>query len=109
MYMKSLFALFVFVLFFLLTPGILITLPRKSSKMTVALVHGLIFAVLLSISGHFFSKFEKNVFEGLTPSADTRSNDRVGPLDKPKSVSVVVMSPSMEPNRPSPGSTPGNK
>jgi hypothetical protein len=39
--------LFVAILFFILTPGILVTIPKKSSKTVVALVHALVFAIVL--------------------------------------------------------------
>ena len=38
--------LYVAALFVLLTPGILLTLPPGGSKLTVAVVHGLVFAVV---------------------------------------------------------------
>ena len=44
--MEILMSLYVFLLFFILTPGILLTLPAKSSKTTVALVHGVVFATV---------------------------------------------------------------
>ena len=37
--------LFIVALFVVLTPGILLTLPPKSSKLTVAIVHGIVFAL----------------------------------------------------------------
>lgn len=37
--------LFIVVLFVVLTPGILLTLPPKGSKLTVAIVHGIVFAL----------------------------------------------------------------
>jgi hypothetical protein len=61
-----LFVIFVFVVFFILTPGILVTLPKKGTKTVVALVHGLLFATILAISGHFFWKSGNSVFEGAT-------------------------------------------
>lgn len=39
-------AIYVFILFILLTPGVLLTLPRGGSKLTVAAVHALVFAVV---------------------------------------------------------------
>jgi hypothetical protein len=62
--MNVVFSVFVFVLFFVLTPGVLLRLPSKGSKTTVTLVHGLIFSIILAVSGHFFWKYKKNVFEG---------------------------------------------
>ena len=38
--------LFVTTLFFVLTPGIVLTLPPKSSKYIVAIVHGIVFALI---------------------------------------------------------------
>jgi len=38
--------LYTALLFVLLTPGILLTLPKGGSKLTVAAVHGLVFAVV---------------------------------------------------------------
>jgi len=64
--MNIVFSVFVFVLFFVLTPGVLLRLPSKGSKTTVALVHGLIFAIILAVSGHFFWKYGNRIFEGAT-------------------------------------------
>jgi len=38
--------IYIFLLFVLLTPGILLSLPPKGSKWTVAIVHGLVFALV---------------------------------------------------------------
>ena len=39
--------IYVFFLFFLLTPGIFVSLPPKGSKYVVAAVHALVFTVIL--------------------------------------------------------------
>jgi hypothetical protein len=39
--------LYVFVLFFLLTPGILLRLPPKGSPIIVAIVHAFVFTLLI--------------------------------------------------------------
>jgi hypothetical protein len=44
--------LYVALLFVVLTPGILLTLPKGGSKLVVAAVHGLVFAVVY----HFTNK-----------------------------------------------------
>ena len=49
--------LFIFVLFFLLTPGILLTIPPKGSKVVVALVHALVFTLIF----HFTHKLVSNM------------------------------------------------
>jgi hypothetical protein len=41
--------LFVAALFFVLTPGILVTLPKGGSKMVVAATHALVFAVVFGL------------------------------------------------------------
>ena len=45
--------LFVAALFVALTPGIFISLPKGGSKITVAAVHGLIFAFIFHVSKNF--------------------------------------------------------
>jgi hypothetical protein len=58
------FSIYVLALFFLLSPGILVTLPSGGSKMKVAAVHGLIFAVVLYFTGHFVWSWSNKLFEG---------------------------------------------
>jgi hypothetical protein len=41
---------YLFVLFVLLTPGVLLTLPRGGSRITVAVVHGVVLATILYFS-----------------------------------------------------------
>ena len=41
---------YVFVLFFVLTPGVLVSLPPRGSKMAVAATHALVFAVLFQLT-----------------------------------------------------------
>jgi hypothetical protein len=42
--------LYTALLFFLLTPGILVTLPPKGKKMTVAAVHAALFGLVFALS-----------------------------------------------------------
>ena len=44
--------LYIVILFTLLTPGVLVSLPPRSSKLTTALTHGLVFAAVF----HFTHK-----------------------------------------------------
>ena len=48
--MNVLMTLYVAVLFVALTPGVLLTLPKGGSKYTVALVHGLVFALVFHLT-----------------------------------------------------------
>lgn len=50
-------------LFFILTPGILLTIPPKSSKKTVVIVHSLVFALVITIIWHFTYKLNYNTNE----------------------------------------------
>jgi hypothetical protein len=47
--MNHLMTIFVAALFFVLTPGILLTLPPKGSKVVVALTHAIVFSVVLHL------------------------------------------------------------
>lgn len=44
--MQWLMFFYIALLFFLLTPGILVTLPPKGNKMAVAAVHAIIFGII---------------------------------------------------------------
>jgi hypothetical protein len=62
--MNVLFSLYVLVLFFVLTPGILVTLPKNGSKMMVTAVHGVIFAVVLFLTGRAVWMMTAEAMEG---------------------------------------------
>jgi hypothetical protein len=55
-------------LFVLLTPSIIVRLPPKGNKFTVALVHGIIFTVILKLMCHQY--FNKR--EGLTKKSNMK-------------------------------------
>ncbi len=59
---QILMGLFIVFLFFVLTPGVYITIPRRGSKWTVAIVHGLLFAFVLYIT----HKFVWKIYEGFS-------------------------------------------
>ena len=62
--------LFSTLLFFVLTPGILLTIPPKSSKTTVAIVHALVFAIIW----HFTHKLVWNATEGFALRQPIKKN-----------------------------------
>ena len=43
-------SLYVAFLFVLLTPGVLISLPPRSSRLTTAITHGVVFAVIFHLT-----------------------------------------------------------
>ena len=61
--------LYVVVLFFVLTPGILLSIPSKASKHVVALTHALVFALVF----HFTHKPICNVSSKLKRKAEGMS------------------------------------
>jgi hypothetical protein len=52
--------LFILILFFLLTPGVLLRIPAKTSLVTQALVHAVVFALIY----HFTHKSVSNYLYG---------------------------------------------
>lgn len=51
--MKIFMFFYVFLLFVLLTPGILLSLPPKGSKWSMAIVHGLVFALVWCFTNNY--------------------------------------------------------
>jgi hypothetical protein len=51
--MNWLFSLYVAILFFILTPAVLLRIPKNGSKYTVAGVHAIVFALILHFTGKF--------------------------------------------------------
>ena len=56
---------YAFLVFFVLTPGILLSLPPKSGKMTVALTHALVFALVWTLTHKLMWQATYGLFEGL--------------------------------------------
>ena len=69
------------ILFFVLTPGILLSLPPKGSKMVVALTHGAVFALVFHFTHHMVWRATANLGmpmmykkEGLEMNDDNMEN-----------------------------------
>jgi len=60
--------IYAFLLFFVLTPGVLVYLPPKSSKTVVALTHAVIFAVIWSLTNKMVWRATSGIFESMSPS-----------------------------------------
>jgi hypothetical protein len=65
---------YAFLLFFVLTPGILVYLPPKGSKKIVAGVHALVFAIVWSITHKIVWRTTSSMFEGLTLQSTSLEN-----------------------------------
>ena len=50
-------SLFVVALFYVMTPGILVTLPKNGSKVTVALTHAVLFALVFHLTHKMVWKY----------------------------------------------------
>ena len=69
--MHWIYSFYVAFLFFILTPAILVRLPPKAGKFTVAGFHAVVFALILHFTGktvHNFSKSIEGFEEGLYPA-----------------------------------------
>lgn len=56
---------YAFLLFFVLTPGILLSLPPKGSKMVVALTHAFVFALVWYFTCKIVMRSGRGLFEGM--------------------------------------------
>jgi len=59
---------YAFVLFFVLTPGILLSLPPRGSKMMVAATHALVFALIFVFTHKMLMKFSSSMEGMMDPS-----------------------------------------
>jgi len=71
--------LYVFVLFFLLTPGTLFYFPKHKSKMITGLSHAFIFVIIWTFTHKYVDKITSNVSEGLTHKPNANSQGKVKP------------------------------
>ena len=77
--MNMIMIIYTIVLFVLLTPSILFRIPKKGNKLMVAFVHGVIFAIIYSLTHKMFQKmYDKENFRLYSDS--NCINMRVGPL-----------------------------
>jgi len=90
--------LFVAALFYALTPGILITLPPKGSKMIVALTHAIVFAVVYGLVHKAVSLmlYPEGFAEGSAEASDPAFQACIsaGGLWIPEDTSVIPATPS---------------
>lgn len=66
--MSLIVSLYTAILFFILTPGILLSLPPKGGKFTVAAVHALVFALIFYFTHKLVWRLSMRV-EGMTNTA----------------------------------------
>ena len=57
--------LYLFALFVALTPGVLLTLPKGGNKITVAVVHGLVFAVIWHFTNRMVFRYSRSGFQDM--------------------------------------------
>lgn len=89
--MNWLFSLYVAVLFFILTPAVLLRIPKKGSKYTVAGVHAIVFALLLHFTGKFVWNFSMSM-EGFREGADAKARGSTDSAVKNPEIKAGVIS-----------------
>lgn len=52
---------YVAILFFILTPGVLLSLPPRAGKLTVAATHAVVFALVWSLTHKMVWKFSRGL------------------------------------------------
>jgi hypothetical protein len=69
-------SLYLAVLFVALTPGVLLTLPKGGNKMTVAVVHGLVFAVVWYFTHRMVFRYSMQLsgFQNMNMEENTNTN-----------------------------------
>jgi len=78
-----LFSLFSAFLFFIISPGILLRLPKNGNKYTVGAVHAVVFAVILYLTSRLFLKVREGVYTGFKYSFDdAKINMKVNGIGK---------------------------
>ena len=82
--MNLVLSLYTALLFVVLTPGILLTLPKGGSKLTVAAVHGLVFAVVLYFTAKFVVDLTTTGAEGF--GAPPRGAPKPPPVNMDKEI-----------------------
>lgn len=73
---------YAFLLFFVLTPGILLSLPPKSGKITVALTHALVFALVWTLTHKMVWQATHGLFEGMGPRQGMATREDVKMMPK---------------------------
>lgn len=98
--MKLFCMIYTLLLFYVFTPGILFTLPKKGKRITIAVVHTILFSVTWYIS-HLFLPSAQYSIEGaddnaavtgnvvLTGNATTKPINLVSIIDNPESINRI--------------------
>ena len=73
-------SLFTVLLFYVLTPGIFLSLPKGGSKYMVAMVHALVFTLIFGLTQNAVWNY---FYEGFGPTANPRNTAGPGPLPEP--------------------------
>ena len=92
--MSLIVSLYAAVLFFILTPSILLRIPKSGSKWVVAAVHALVFGLIF----HFTNKVVWRLgarFEGFEPNSKEAGSPFVGAPAASTSASVATSAPSL--------------
>ena len=84
--------IYAFVLFIVLTPGILFYFPKHKSKIVTNLFHALVFAIIWTFTHKFVYKSTRKMFEGLE---DKRKHKKHKPKPTNKVNTTVSLNMTM--------------
>ena len=82
--------LYVAALFFILTPGILLSLPAKGSKYMVAATHALVFAVIYHFTHKLFWNSFNEGFQTNKDGCELGSEYKMGKVEKRNAANKLV-------------------
>ena len=68
--------IYAFVLFIVLTPGILFYFPKHKSKIVTNLFHALVFAIIWTFTHKFVYKSTRGIFEGMDKKQINEKKDK---------------------------------
>ena len=84
--------LYLAVLFVALTPGVLLTLPKGGNKMTVAVVHGLVFAVVWYFTHRIAWRYSMQLsgFQNMNMEENTNTNMNAEGFKAPRAATTTA-------------------
>ena len=86
--MNWIITLYITLLFFVLVPGVLITLPIKRDKRTIAAAHALLFAVIWHCTHKLVLQMSNNISEGFREGATDSSGNNTSSMPSSTSKSA---------------------
>ena len=87
--MNLVMAIYFAILFFVLSPGVLLRLPKNGSKLVVAGVHAIVFGVVIFFTGKFVWNLSQNLIARPTKKEGLKEKTKEGLIENPPIVQVT--------------------